>query len=98
MTHFRDCSAIRHKCIDACHRGPGGVAAVRFWGEAFRVHDKQPQAKSHVRKTLQPWKTDPDRAGIRDHETLKRLPEDEQKARRAFWAEVGSLLTKSENR
>jgi hypothetical protein len=42
-------------------------------------------------RALQHWKADADLAGLRDPATL---PEDEQKACRALWAEVDALLAK----
>jgi hypothetical protein len=41
-------------------------------------------------------RSEADRAGIGDPEALKRLPEDEQKAPRAFSTEVAVLLTQAE--
>jgi serine/threonine-protein kinase len=54
-----------------------------------------PQARQSIPETLQRWKTDPDLAGLRDPEALKRLPEAEQKACRALWEEVDALLAKA---
>ena len=38
------------------------------------------------------YRTDGDLAGVRDPEALAKLPEEEQKAWRAFWADVDSAL------
>jgi serine/threonine-protein kinase len=54
-----------------------------------------PQARQAIPQTLQHWKVDTDLAGLRDPEALKQLSEDEQKACRALWAEVDSLLAKA---
>jgi serine/threonine-protein kinase len=54
-----------------------------------------PQARQAIPQTLQHWKVDTDLAGLRDAGALERLPEDEQKACRALWAEVDALLAKS---
>jgi serine/threonine-protein kinase len=54
-----------------------------------------PQVRQSVAETLQHWKTDTDLAGLRDATALKRLPEAEQKACGALWAEVDGLLAKA---
>jgi len=53
------------------------------------------QAHQSVSQTLQHWKSDSDLAGLRDSAALAKLPEDEQKACRALWAEVDALLAHS---
>ena len=55
-----------------------------------------PQARPAIVKTLQHWQKDTDLAGIRDPEARARLPEAEQNAWRAFWAEVDALLKKAQ--
>ncbi|MFI5460714.1 MAG: tetratricopeptide repeat protein [Isosphaerales bacterium] len=55
-----------------------------------------PQARQSISKTLQHWKADADLAGLRDPAALAKLPENEQKACRALWAEVDALLAKSQ--
>jgi serine/threonine-protein kinase len=54
-----------------------------------------PQARQHVAQTLQHWKADPDLAGLREPAALAKLPEAEQNACRALWAEVDALLAKA---
>jgi serine/threonine-protein kinase len=54
-----------------------------------------PQARQAISQTLQHWKADPDLAGLRDPAALAKLPEDEQKACRALWAELDALLAKA---
>jgi serine/threonine-protein kinase len=54
-----------------------------------------PQARQSIPETLQRWKADPDLAGLRDPEALKRLPEAEQSTCRALWTEVDVLLAKA---
>ncbi len=54
-----------------------------------------PQARQSISETLQHWKADRDLAGLRDPAALGKLPEDEQKACRALWAEVDALLKKA---
>ena len=51
-----------------------------------------PQVRQSISQTVQHWKTDSDLAGLRDEAALAKLPEDEQKACRALWAEVDALL------
>jgi serine/threonine-protein kinase len=45
-----------------------------------------------ARRTLAPWRDDPDLAGLRDPDTLKRLPPAEREECRALWQEVADLL------
>jgi tetratricopeptide (TPR) repeat protein len=54
-----------------------------------------PQARQSVAQTLQHWKADLDLAGMRDPAALAKLPEAEQNACRALWAEVDALLAKA---
>jgi hypothetical protein len=54
-----------------------------------------PQARPLAVQNLQHWKQDPDLAGIRDPDPLKKLPDEEQKAWRALWADVDNLLKKA---
>jgi serine/threonine-protein kinase len=69
-------------------------ADLAAWATVLRTGPAEaPQA---IVKTLQHWKADTDLAGLRDHEALKRLPEAEQKACRALWAEVDALLAKAQ--
>lgn len=50
---------------------------------------------SRFRQSLQHWKADPDLASLRDAAAVAKLPQDEQKACRALWADVETLLGKS---
>jgi serine/threonine-protein kinase len=65
-------------------------ADLAYWTK--QVETSRPQAKVIVSQHLQHWKTDPDLAGIRDREALKRLPEDERNTWGAFWGNVDSVL------
>jgi hypothetical protein len=56
------------------------------------AESKKPEAKALASKTTQHWKTDPDLAGIRDDAALAKLPEAEQQACRALWADFDALL------
>ena len=53
-----------------------------------------PEARMKIRKTLKSW-MNYELAGLRDASALTKFPEEEQKACRAFWAEVDALLAKS---
>jgi tetratricopeptide (TPR) repeat protein len=68
-------------------------ADLAFW--AKQAETGKPEAKALVSQNLQHWKADTDLAGIRDETALDSLPEDEQKACRALWAEVDALLAKA---
>jgi tetratricopeptide (TPR) repeat protein len=68
-------------------------ANLAAWSKILK--EGPPQARQSIPETLQHWKTDPDLAGLRDPEALKRLPETEQKVCRALWAEVDGLLAKA---
>jgi len=56
-----------------------------------------PAARQSVSQTLQHWKADADLAGLRDAAALAKLPESEQKACRALWADVDALLKKAQD-
>jgi serine/threonine-protein kinase len=45
-----------------------------------------------ARKTLAPWRGDPDLAGLRDADVVERLPSAERQEWRALWQEVAALL------
>ncbi len=53
------------------------------------------QSRKLLSQTLQGWKVDPDLAGLRDEPELAKIPDDEQKACRALWAQVDALLAKT---
>jgi serine/threonine-protein kinase len=68
-------------------------ADLAFW--AKEVQSGPSEARTAVVQTLEHWKADPDLAGIRDQAALGRLPNAEQTACRALWAEVATLLAKA---
>jgi hypothetical protein len=68
-------------------------ADLAFWTK--QAQTGKPEVKSRVGQSLQRWKADTDLAGIRDETAIKALPDDEQKACRALWAEVDALLAKA---
>ncbi len=49
-----------------------------------------------ARKTLAPWRDDPDLAGLRDAGTLERLPASERQECRALWQDVAALLRRTQ--
>ena len=52
----------------------------------------QPMIRETILQQLNHWKEDIDLAGIRDQDSLAKLPEAEQEALRKFWADVDQLL------
>jgi Flp pilus assembly protein TadD len=60
------------------------------------LDDAQPKARATVRPVLDHWKADPDLAGLRDEAELAKLPEEERRAWRALWEDVGTLLKKTQ--
>ncbi len=68
-------------------------ADLAAWSRVLQ--NRPPGLRRPIPQTLQHWKTDPDLAGLRDPEALKRLPEAEQNSCRALWAEVDALLAKA---
>jgi serine/threonine-protein kinase len=48
-----------------------------------------------ARKTLAPWRDDPDLAGLRDADLLKKLPPDERQECRGLWQKVAALLRRA---
>ena len=49
-----------------------------------------------ARKTLAPWREDPDLAGLRDAETLERLTPSERQEWRTLWQDVAALLRRTQ--
>jgi hypothetical protein len=69
-------------------------ADLAFW--ARQANTGKPEAKALVSQKLQHWKFDTDLAGIREPDGLAKLPENEQTACRALWADVEALLKRAE--
>jgi Flp pilus assembly protein TadD len=67
-------------------------ADLAHWGQ--QAEGGKPEAKGIVVQTLRHWKDDSDLAGLRDEAALKALPEEEQAACRALWAEVDAVLAR----
>ncbi len=53
----------------------------------------KPDARPTVQKTLRHWQTD--KSGVRDPESLAKLPVEEQEAWKQLWAEVETVLKKA---
>jgi eukaryotic-like serine/threonine-protein kinase len=88
-------------------RPPDDAAKAKLRGQALdwlkaelvawaNVLDSGPaEMKAKVESTLQHWKADTDLVGIRDADTLAKLPDSERKECQALWAEVDALLAKA---
>src|SRR4051794_33919642 len=50
-----------------------------------------PQTRSMVQAWMRDWQADADLAGLRDEAALAKLPEADQRACRALWAEAEAL-------
>ena len=59
---------------------------------AKQLNEGPDAARQGARRALDHWKSDPDLAGIRNEAAVKSLPDDEQRACRALWAEVDRIL------
>jgi Flp pilus assembly protein TadD len=70
------------------------TADLAHWSK--RAAGGKAESKGLIVQTLRHWKDDADLAGLRDEAALKALPEEEQKACRALWAEVDALLRKAQ--
>jgi tetratricopeptide (TPR) repeat protein len=55
----------------------------------------QPAARQEVHKRMQHRQQDPDLAGVRDKDSLAKLPEAERKEWEKLWAEVAALLERA---
>ena len=69
------------------------MADLATWAE--QVEPGNAEARALAARTLFRWKADADPADLRDEAAIKALPEDEQKAGRALWADVDALLARS---
>ena len=71
-------------------------ADLVFWTK--QSHAAKPEVKDLVSERLRHWKEDSDLGIIRNESAVKALPENEQIACRALWADVEALLKKVESR
>jgi hypothetical protein len=65
-------------------------AGLAFWTKLAQAG--KAEAKQRVSNRLRHWRQDLDLGAIRDEATVKALPENEQVACRALWADVEALL------
>jgi tetratricopeptide (TPR) repeat protein len=69
-------------------------ASARDWLQADlaalteTLEGGSPQARQEARKTLRNWNRDPDLVGVREPESLAKLPEPERDSWQALWSEV----------
>ena len=63
---------------------------------ARQLESGAPQARATSVQNLKRWQHDADLAGVRDGAALAQLPEEEQKAWRALWSDVETLIKKAE--
>src|SRR5262249_38020247 len=74
--------------LGAGHRyNAARAAALAAWR---RKLDGDPTARLLVQKTMTRWRADPDLAGLRQPETLDRLPADEREDCAALWVEIAA--------
>ncbi len=59
-----------------------------------QIQARDSRVDEQVVRQLRHWKHDPDLASIREEASLKAFPDDEQKACRALWAEVDTVIDK----
>jgi serine/threonine-protein kinase len=69
---------------------------LQAWTKAAESADAQ-QRKAAARQ-MRVWQYHVDFAGVRDETELTKLPADEQKAWRTFWADVAALVERAEKR
>jgi tetratricopeptide (TPR) repeat protein len=60
-----------------------------------QVETGKPESAAMVSHKLQHWKADSALGGIRDETAIRALPDDEERACKALWAEVDALLATS---
>jgi serine/threonine-protein kinase len=71
-------------------------ADLALWAKQAESDD--PKAREVVQPRLKHWQTDTDLAGIRDNDAVMKLPAEEQEACRKLWAEVETLLQKTQGK
>jgi serine/threonine-protein kinase len=63
---------------------------------AKRLETANPADRAEVQKALALWREEPDLAGLRDADSLTRLPPAERQESQALWQEVAALLRRAE--
>jgi hypothetical protein len=69
-------------------------ADLDYWTR--QAESTNPTTRSAAQQVLQHWQSDADVAGIRDRDTVAKLPADEREPCRQLWADVAELLRKVE--
>lgn len=74
--------------------------ALQWLQADLEDYDKQletgpPEVRSAIVRTLQQWQAQPDLAGLREADSISKLPEDEQQLLRTFWADCDRLLKRA---
>jgi tetratricopeptide (TPR) repeat protein len=75
--------------------------ALAWLNDALKIHrqqlehDDEPR-RNHVRRTLLHWQKDPDLDSVRGIKALARLPRAERAAWQELWADVATLLKKTQ--
>jgi eukaryotic-like serine/threonine-protein kinase len=67
-------------------------AEVAAWGKKL---DSDRAAKTSVENALKRWRTDPDLAGLREPDSLERLPVAESRACREMWKEIDAQIERA---
>ena len=83
-------AALRRRAIEWLRADLAGWSKVLAAGK--------PEDRATIPRALAYWKADTELAGLRDEAAVKALPQDEQKACRALWADVDALLSRSQRR
>jgi serine/threonine-protein kinase len=63
---------------------------------AQKVDNGTEADRIHARRTLAPWRDDPDLAGLRDADALEKMPPAERQECQALWQEIADLLRRAE--
>jgi serine/threonine-protein kinase len=67
-------------------------------GWSKRLDRDTPSDRAATTDRLRRWKMDADLAGVRDRETVEKLPDDELRTWRQFWADVDDLIQRAEGK
>ena len=65
---------------------------------ALRVDTGTEADRIHARKTLAPWRDDPDLAELRDVEPIERLHPSERQDRQALWQDLAEVLRRAQGK
>jgi len=67
-------------------------AELAAWGKKL---DSDPAAKASMEDAFKRWRTDPDLAGLREPDSLARLPVAESRACRELWKEIDAQIERA---